>query len=255
MVITLFELNGKVAIVTGSSRGIGASIAKTLAKAGAKVVITSTDEKGCAIVSGEIKNAGGEAWCVSCDMSKEDQVRALVDSTVKNYGSLDIIVNNAGVFEQAPVDQLSTAAWKRVQSIDLDGVFFSIKYSAPYMKKKKWGRIINISSVAGILGFAASAAYCAAKFGVLGLTRAAAADLGQYGITVNAICPGLIDTKMTEMFVKDEKVLASFMNPMLIKRVGQPQDIANMVLYLASDESSYTTGAEMVVDGGWTSHL
>src|SRR4030095_14928412 len=244
----MFDLKGKVAIVTGSGRGIGAAIAKTLAEAGAKVVVTSRHENECVMVVGEIKKAGGEAWCTSCDVSKESEVKALIEDVVKKYGSLDILVNNAGVFEQKPVLEMDTAMWKRIQSIDLDGVFFGTKYAALQMKKKGWGRIINISSIAGLSGFASSAAYCAAKFGVRGFTKAAAADLGAYGITVNAICPGLIETKMTEGFTSDKKMLEQFMRPLLIKRAGQPKDIASAALYLASEESSYMTGSEMVVD-------
>jgi cyclopentanol dehydrogenase len=251
----MFDLKGKVAVVTGSGRGIGAAIAKTLAKAGAKVVVTSRHEKECEMVVGEIKKAGGEAFCIACDVSKEDEVKALIEKTVKKYGGLDILVNNAGVFETKPVEDMETAMWKRIQSIDLDGVFFCTKYSALQMKKKKWGRIINISSVAGLNGFAGSSAYCAAKFGVRGFTKSAAIDLSKYGITVNAICPGLVETKMTEAFTTDPKVLAQFMQPILIKRAGQPDDIASAALYLASEESSYVTGSEVVVDGGWTAHL
>jgi 3-oxoacyl-[acyl-carrier protein] reductase len=251
----MFELKGKVAIVTGSGRGIGAAIAKVLAGAGAKVVVTSRHTEECDLVVGEIKKAGGEAACMRCDVSSEEDVKSLAAQTLKKYGSLDILVNNAGIFEQKPMLEMDTALWKRIQSIDLDGVFYCTKHAALQMKKKKWGRIINISSIAGIRGFGGSVAYCAAKFGVLGLTQAAATDLGGYGITVNAICPGLIETKMTEAFVKDRKVLEAFMQPMIIKRPGQPQDIASAALYLASEEASYVTGEALVVDGGWTAHL
>ncbi len=251
----MFELKGKVAIVTGSGRGIGAAIAKTLAKAGAKVVVTSRHENEYTAVVAEIKKEGGEAWGATCDVSNEEDVKALIDKTVKKYGSLDIMVNNAGVFEQVPVDQMDTAFWKKVQGPDLDGVFFCTKYAALQMRKKKWGRIINLSSVAGIRGSEGSAAYCAAKFGVRGITKSSAMDLAQYGITVNAICPGLIDTVMTKMFTSDKKILAEMLQPVPAGRVGVPQDIANAALYLASEEASYVTGTELVVDGGWTCHL
>ncbi|MFI5412789.1 MAG: SDR family NAD(P)-dependent oxidoreductase [Candidatus Micrarchaeales archaeon] len=251
----MFRLEGKVAIVTGSGRGIGAAIARTFAKAGAKVVVASRHKDECDLVVGQIKKAGGEAWCTSCDVSKESEVKKLIDDTVKKYKSIDIIVNNAGVYEVGSVEELSNAAWKRVQAIDLDGTFLCIKYAAQYMKKKKWGRIINISSVAGLEGFAGSSAYCAAKFGVRGLTKSAAMDLAQYKITVNSICPGMIETKMTEPFTTDPKTLQSFLNSIPAKRVGKPEDIANAALFLASDEASYVTGSEMVVDGGWASHL
>ena len=222
----MFKLDGKVAVVTGSGRGIGAGIAKVLAKAGARVVIASRHKEECDIVVGQIKKAGGEAWCTSCDVSKESDVKKLIEDTVKKYKSIDILVNNAGVYEVGPVEQLSNTAWKHVQAIDLDGTFLCIKYAAQYMKKKGWGRIINISSVAGLEGFSASSAYCAAKFGVRGLTKTAAEDLAQYKITVNAICPGMIETKMTDPFTKDPKILQQFLGSIPVKRIGKPEDIA-----------------------------
>ncbi len=251
----MFDLKGKVAIVTGSGRGIGAGIAKALAESGAKVVITSRHEAQCDLVVGEIKKAGHEVFCEVCDVSDEEQVKSIVTDTVKKFGGLHIMVNNAGVFEQKPVDEMDTALWKQVQAVDLDGVFFGTKYAALQMKKKKFGRIINISSVAGLMGFAGSAAYCAAKFGVRGFTKAAAIDLAPYGITVNAICPGLIETKMTEAFTTDKSVLQTMEQSFLVKRPGVPADIAHAALYLASEEASYVTGTEIVVDGGWTAHL
>ncbi|MBI5228454.1 SDR family oxidoreductase [Candidatus Micrarchaeota archaeon] len=249
------DLTGKVAIITGSGRGIGAGIAKTFSESGAKVVITSRHQNECDIVVGEIKKAGHEVFCEVCDVSNEDQVQSLVNDTVKKFGGLHIMVNNAGVFEQKPVDEMDTALWKKVQAVDLDGVFFGTKYAALQMKKKNWGRIINISSVAGLMGFGGSAAYCAAKFGVRGFTKAAAIDLAPYGITVNSICPGLIETKMTEAFTNDPSILQTMEQSFLVKRAGMPKDIANAALYLASEEASYVTGTEIVVDGGWTAHL
>ena len=251
----MFKLDGKVAVVTGSGRGIGAGIAKVFAKAGAKVVVASRNKDECDLVVSQIKKAGGEAWCMSCDVSKESDVKRLIDETVKRYRSLDILVNNAGVYEVGPVEQLSNTAWKHVQAIDLDGTFLCTKYAAQYMKKKGWGRIINISSIAGLEGFSASSAYCAAKFGVRGLTKTAAEDLAQYNITVNSICPGMIQTKMTDPFTKDPKTLQQFLTNIPIKRIGKPEDIAYAALYLASEEASYVTGSELVVDGGWSSHL
>jgi NAD(P)-dependent dehydrogenase (short-subunit alcohol dehydrogenase family) len=251
----MFDLKGKIAIVTGSGRGIGAAIAKTLAKAGAKVVVTSRHEGEFGTVVEEIKKAGGEAWGTACDVSKEGDVRALIEKAVKRYGGLDIMVNNAGVFEQKPVEEMDAALWKKVQGPDLDGVFFCTRYASLEMKKRKWGRIINLSSVAGIRGSEGSAAYCAAKFGVRGITKSSAMDLAGSGITVNAICPGLIDTAMTKMFTTDKKVLAEMLQPVPAGRVGVPEDIAYAALYLASEEAGYVTGTEIVVDGGWTCHL
>lgn len=249
------DLHGKCAVVTGSSRGIGAEIARAYAKSGARLVVTSRHKKDCDAVVDEIKNLGGEAIAVECDVSDEGQVKNLINEAADNYGSVEILVNNAGVFDQKPIDQMDIELWKKIRSVDLDGVFFATKYAAEKMKKVKWGRIINISSVAGIDGFAASAAYCAAKFGVIGFTKAAAVDLAPYGITVNAICPGLIETQMTEKFTTDKETLERMTSSLLVRRAGIPQDIAAAALYLVSDDANYVTGTSLVVDGGWSCHL
>ncbi|MEK6981667.1 MAG: SDR family NAD(P)-dependent oxidoreductase [Candidatus Micrarchaeota archaeon] len=250
------ELIGKVAIITGSSRGIGAGIAKLFASEGAKVIVSSRDASNYQPILNQIKSKKGEAYCIECDVSKEDDVKMLMEQTIKKYGTVDILVNNAGVFEQASVEEMKTETWKKVLHTDLDGVFFCTKYVTNYMKKNKTGgRIINISSVAGLFGFGGSAAYCAAKFAVVGFTKATAIDLCKYGITVNAICPGLIETDMTKGFTNDKKTMEAFMQPLLVKRAGLPEDIAKGALYLASEGTSYVTGTTLVIDGGWTGHL
>jgi 3-oxoacyl-[acyl-carrier protein] reductase len=217
------DLHGKCAVVTGSSRGIGAEIARVYAKAGARVVVSSRDLKACELVVKEIENLGGEAIAVQCDVSKEDEVKNLIDKAAENYGSVEILVNNAGVFGQKPIDQMDIELWKKIRSVDLDGVFFATKYAAEKMKKVKWGRIINISAVAGLGGLSGSTAYCAAKFAVIGIT-------------------------MAENFTKT-------VSKVLMKRAGTPQDIATAALYLASEDANYITGTSLVIDGGWTCHL
>lgn len=250
------ELKGKVAIITGSSKGIGAGIAKLFASRGAKVVVSSRDATNCQTILNQIKSKKGEVYCIECDVSNEEEVKELFEQAIKKYGSVDILVNNAGVFEQASIEEMKTETWKKVLHTDLDGVFYCTKYATNYMKKNKTGgRIINISSVAGLMGFGGSAAYCSAKSAVIGFTKATAIDLCKYGITVNAICPGLIETDMTKGFTSDKKTLDAFMQPLLVKRVGQPEDIANGALYLASEGASYVTGTTLVIDGGWTGHL
>ncbi|MFH1094794.1 MAG: SDR family NAD(P)-dependent oxidoreductase [Candidatus Micrarchaeota archaeon] len=251
----MFNLEGRVAIVTGSGRGIGAGIAKALAVSGATVVLSDLKNDSWTDTLDAIAKTGGQAVGMACDVSDEKQMKALVNFAVSRFGKLDIMVNNAGIFDTAPVDTLDSAVWQKVLAVDLNGAFYGTKHAAKVMKKNKHGRIINIASVAGLRGFAASAAYVTAKFGVVGLTKAAAEDLGALGITVNAICPGLIRTQMTKDFLKDEASTKAMLAPVLIKRPGQPADIAAAAVYLASDEASYVTGTTMVVDGGWISHL
>lgn len=248
----MFGLGGKVAVITGSGRGIGAAIAKTLAKAGAEVVVTSRHIGECESVAEGIRKAGGEAAFVKCDVSIEEDVSGLVDWTVKKYGSLDIMVNNAGIYETESVLETGEEMWRLVLSVDLDGVFFGTKCAAKEMRKKKWGRIINVSSVSGLAGFSKRAAYCAAKSGVIGLTRSSAAELGALGITVNAICPGLIKTRMTEHFIGNWLTLNAFLRRIPIRRAGLPEDVARAALFFASEEAGYITGQALAIDGGWS---
>jgi len=248
-------LEGRVAVITGSSRGIGAAIAASLAAAGARVVVSSTDADACLRVAEGIAGAGGEAASIPCDVSDEGQVKSLLDNAEARYGSVDVMVNNAGIDEMAPLLATGTELWRRVLAVNLDGVFFGTKYAALKMKDRNWGRIINISSVAGLRGFGGRAAYCAAKAGVLGLTQSAAVDLGKHGITVNAICPGVTKSRMTEAFIRNRAAFGAFIKGMPIKRAGLPQDIADAAVFLAGDGAVYITGQAIVVDGGWTTRL
>jgi len=246
---------GRVAVVTGSSRGIGAEIAASLASAGARVVVSSTDPDACLKVAEGITRAGGEAASIPCDVADEGQMKSLLDKAAARYGSVDIMVNNAGIDEMSPVLATGTELWRKVLSVNLDGVFFGTKYAALKMKDRNWGRIINISSVAGLRGFGGRAAYCASKAGVLGLTRSAAVDLGKHGITVNAICPGVTKSRMTEAFIRNRAAFGAFIRGMPIKRAGLPQDIADAAVFLAGDGAGYITGQAIVVDGGWSMHV
>lgn len=245
-------LKKRVAVVTGSGRGIGAAIALALATAGARVVVSSEDAEACGKVAREIAEAGGESAPIPCNVCEEGQVKALIEGAAERFGSIDIMVNNAGIDDLEPILTTDTGLWRRMLAVNLDGAFFGTKYAALRMKDGKWGRIINISSVAGLRGFGKRAAYCASKAGVVGLTKAAAVDLGQYGITVNAICPGVTRTRMTEEFLKNKGAVHSFMKRMPIKRAGFPHEIAHAALFLASEDAGYVTGQAIVVDGGWS---
>lgn len=248
------RLEGKVAIVTGSNRGIGKGIAIAFAKEGCKVVVSSYEHGRDAdeTVDG-IKKLGSDAVFVKADVSKERHVRNLVRDGVKKFGRLDIMVNNAGILVSGTVSQLTEKEWDRQMAVNLKGVFFCTKYAVMQMiKQGKGGRIINISSIAGLVGFPGISAYCASKGGVTELTREAALDCSKNGITVNAINPGVIVTDMTKGMLGDKATRESLMANTPVGRFGQPEDIGNAAVFLALDESGFITGHNLVVDGGWT---
>ena len=248
------RLQGKVAIVTGSNRGIGRGIAIALAKEGCKVVVNShVHGKDADEVVGEIKKFGSDAIFVKADVSKEKDMKNLVNNAVKKFGKLDIMVNNAGILVSGSVKELTEKDWDRQMAVNLKSVFFGTKYAVARMTKQgKGGRIINISSIAGLVGFPGISAYCASKGGVTEFTREAALDHAKDGITVNAINPGVIITDMTKGMLADKATSKSLMENTPIGRFGQPEDIGNAAVFLALDESSFITGHNLVVDGGWT---
>jgi len=248
------RLKGKVAIVTGSDRGIGRGIAIAFAKEGCKVVVNShkNSKEGENVVD-EIKHLGSDAIFIAADVSKERDVRNLAEKAVKKFGNLDILVNNAGILVSGTVSTLTEKDWDRQLDVNLKGVFLCAKYAVQQMiKQGKGGRIINISSIAGLVGFPGISAYCASKGGVTELTREVALDCAKYGITVNAIDPGVIVTDMTKAMLEDPATKKALMENTPVGRFGQPEDIGNAAVFLALDESSFITGHNLVVDGGWT---
>jgi len=250
----MIDLTGKVALVTGARRGMGAADARVLAAQGAKVVITDIDEGECAPVADEINSSGGEAICFKMDVSDAKEVNDVFDKVIEKYGRLDILVNNAGIYEPKPFLDITEKEWDRVIDIDLKGQFLCAQRAAKEMAKNKWGRIINIASIASGqvgVGVAASAHYTAAKGGVTGMTETLAIDLAPYGINVNAIGPGVIDTPMVSTAGIPKEQMDAMLARLPIKRMGKPEEVANTVAFLASEEASYITGATLFVDGGW----
>ncbi len=252
------RVKGKVAIVTGGAGGLGKAHASLLAKEGAKVVVTDMDEAQGKKVADEINKQGGEAIFIKHDVSREVDWSRVIRETLERFGKLDVLVNNAGVNVWKKIEETSLEEWRWLMSINLDGVFLGTKYAMGAMKKSGGGSIINISSAAGIIGTLDTSAYHASKGGVRIFTKAAALECSKagydYNIRVNSIHPGVIKTPMVEGLLSDEEKRKAALSWHPIGHFGEPEDIAYGVLYLASDESKFITGAELVIDGGWTAH-
>jgi len=250
------RLDGKIAVITGAASGIGRGSALCLAKEGAAVVAADLNSQGGEQVIGEIAAAGGRAVFQHTDVSSEPDIKALVERAVSEYGRLDVMFNNAGlVGAVGPIEVVSSDDWDKAIAVLLRSVFLGIKYAVEPMRKVGGGSIISTSSVAAFLPSAYNAAYAAAKGGVISLTRAAAMQLGRDYIRVNCICPGVINTPIwgaLPVFSDPAAVAQLLDHAQTIPRVGRPEDIASMVLYLASDESQWVTGTAMIVDGGLT---
>lgn len=244
------RLKDKVAIITGGTFGIGESTVRLFAREGAKVVIAARSvDKGTKLAN-EIKEEGGEALFVRTDVSKEEDVINLVKQTVDTYGKLDIMFANAGIGDMQDLADCTLEEWNRTISVDLTGVFLCNKHAIQEMEKNGGGSIINCASILGHVGQVSVSAYAAAKGGVVNMTRAAAVTYADRGIRVNAVCPGYIDTPILDDTPKE--VLDSLVSMVPAKRLGKPEEVANCVLFLASDESSFVTGANLLVDGGYT---
>jgi 3-oxoacyl-[acyl-carrier protein] reductase len=239
------RLDGKVAMVTGSTRGIGRAIAEALAQAGATVAVIGRDEARAAQAASEI---GHGARGFACDVASEEAVNAAVAAIEKDLGPIDILVNNAGVTKDNVFLRLQDADWDLVLEANLKGAFRTIRAASRGMMKKRWGRIINISSVVGLIGNKGQANYAASKAGLLGLTKSIARELASRGVTVNAVAPGYIETDMTAALTAEQREALAKAIP--LERLGRPEDIAQAVLFLASDGASYITGQVLVVDGG-----
>jgi len=250
----MFSLENKAAIVTGARRGIGKGIALALAEAGAGVTVSDISLEDCQKVVEEIEGLNRKGLAVKCDVTQKSEVEEMVKKTVEEFERLDILVNNAGIYAPKPFLELTEEEWDRTIDIDLKGQFLCAQAAAREMAKNKWGRIINIASIASGqvgAGVLASAHYCAAKGGVTGMTEALALELAPMGIRVNAIGPGTIDTAMTKDLLADEQVKKGSLARIPVGRIGQPEDVSGMVVYLSSDEADYVNGATIFIDGGY----
>ena len=244
----MFNLSGKVALVTGASRGIGCAIAKILSENGAHVVCVSRKVSDVQSVADEITAAGGAATAVACDISDSDNMSKLIKETVATHDHLDILVNNAGVTRDNLLVRMSEDDWNTVLNINLKAAFIAIKAATRTMMKQRNGRIINISSVVGLMGNAGQVNYAASKAGLIGLTKSTARELASRGITANCIAPGYVATDMTNEL--GDEVRQSLNEKIPLGRMGQVEDIAYAVAFLASDEAEYITGQTLAIDGG-----
>jgi 3-oxoacyl-[acyl-carrier protein] reductase len=250
------DLQNKVVIITGATSGIGRATALIFTENGATVVINGIDEEGGNNVVEEIRSAGGKAIFFKADVGHADEVQALANKTVEEFGKIDILINNAGVNidikDRGPIHEFPDEMWEKIFKVDLDAVYYCSKAVLKNMTSNGYGKIINISSIVGVVPLRNQCAFATAKAGVIQLTKAMAIELASFGITVNVICPGSIQIpKVMDGMYADGKY-ESIISHIPMKRPGIPQDIAYAALYLASDQANYVTGAVHIVDGGWT---
>jgi 3-oxoacyl-[acyl-carrier protein] reductase len=248
------RLEGRVAFITGAGRGIGAATALRMAEEGAHVVLADIDTEGCKQVSAELDRLGSEGLVVPCNVADSAMVQDAIDKAANHFGRLDILVNNAGVVRDNLLFKMSEDDWDTVMNVHLKGAFLCSRAAQKYMVQQKYGRIVSLSSTSA-LGNRGQANYSAAKAGLQGFTRTLAVELGQFGITVNAVAPGFIDTEMTRTttrrmgFDPDERI-AEAVKIIPVRRVGQPRDVANVICFLSSDEAGFVSGQVIYVAGG-----
>ena len=247
-----YDYSGKVALVTGGGSGIGEACAQTFARSGAKVVVADYDEKGGSRVTEAIRSDGGDATFVAVDVSKPEQNETMVSTAVETYGGLHVAVNNAGIGgAQAATGEYPIDSWHQVLGVNLSGVFYGMRYEIPAMLASGGGSIVNMASILGSVAFAQSVAYVSAKHGVLGLTKTAAVEYSGQGIRVNSVGPGFINTPLLEENL-DQDTLAALAGMHPIGRLGEAQEVADLVAFLGSDAASFCTGGYYLVDGAYT---
>ncbi|MGP4075486.1 3-hydroxybutyrate dehydrogenase [Halobacillus sp. K22] len=255
-------VKNKVVFITGAASGIGYEIGMEFAKNGAKVILSDINEKKVMEAAAEVTEAGYEAIGLTCDVTKETELQEAIDKTVEQYGRLDVLINNAGLQHVASIEEFPTEKFEFITKVMLVAPFMATKHVFPIMKKQGFGRIINMASINGLIGFAGKAAYNSSKHGVIGLTKVTALEGAEHGITVNAVCPGYVDTPLVRNQLEDlatnrgvslEKVLEEVIYPLVPqKRLLSVQEISDYTLFLASDKSKGVTGQAVVIDGGYT---
>jgi NAD(P)-dependent dehydrogenase (short-subunit alcohol dehydrogenase family) len=247
------QFTNRVALVTGGSYGIGQAAAVAFARQGARVVVADLVEDSERTTLRDIEALGGEALFVKCDVSRDADVKAMIDTTIQTFGRIDFAFNNAGIEGvPAPTRDCTEENWDRTVAVNLKGVWLCMKYEIPHMVQQGRGAIVNNASIAGLVGFPGMPAYVASKHGVVGLTRTAALETARLGVRVNVVCPGVIRTPMIDRFTgQDKEVEKQFENQEPIGRLGEPHEVADAVIFLCSDAASFITGQYLAVDGGW----
>jgi NAD(P)-dependent dehydrogenase (short-subunit alcohol dehydrogenase family) len=251
--IKQFDLTGKAAIITGGSKGLGEAMAAGLASAGADVLITSRHEEEAASVAKQIADDfGHKAIGIKADVAAPDEVDAMVNRAITEFGKIDILINNAGVNIRGPIDELSYEDFQKVQQINVDGIWLCCRAVIPHMKQAKYGRIINMGSTLGVVGLSNRTPYATSKGAVVQMTRALGLEMAPFGISVNAICPGPFLTPMNIPIAEDEQTKKFIVGAVALERWGEMNEIQGAAIFLSSDASSYMTGSLVTVDGGWT---
>lgn len=255
-------LHGKAAVVTGAGSGIGRAIARTLAAEGAGVCVADLDEAAARRVAEEIERSSEHGMAFRADIRQREQVQAMVGAAAREFGGVDILVNNAGLQFISPVHEFPEEKWDLLIGVMLTGTFLCTKYTLPHMMAKRWGRVVNISSIHGLVASPFKSAYNSAKHGVIGFTRTLALEVAEYGITANAICPSYVRTPLVEKQIADqskthgipeqEVVEKIMLAPAAVKRLLEPEEVAGLVRYLCTDTAAGITGSAWTIDGGWT---